>query len=133
VVGSADLFSPDAMSVLRAQAAVSPLVRGTRLQLHWHPREEFRFAASPDALLDPVLVRNVGRLSELGWLFELQVFADQMPAAAELVAACPDTTFVLVHVPMLVDAWRDALSSRSAEEQQWIFADNARRVYGLSA
>jgi predicted TIM-barrel fold metal-dependent hydrolase len=36
-------------------------------------------------------------------------------------------------MPPLVDAWRDALSSRSAEEQQWIFADNARRVYGLSA
>jgi len=36
-------------------------------------------------------------------------------------------------MPPLVDAWRDALSSRSPEEQQWIFADNARRVYGLSA
>jgi len=36
-------------------------------------------------------------------------------------------------MPPLVDAWRDALSSRSPEEQQLIFADNARRVYGLSA
>jgi predicted TIM-barrel fold metal-dependent hydrolase len=36
-------------------------------------------------------------------------------------------------MPPLVDAWRDAVSSQSPEEQHWIFADNARRVYGLSA
>jgi predicted TIM-barrel fold metal-dependent hydrolase len=210
VVGSADLFSPDAMDTLRAQAAITPLVRGTRLQLHWHPRPEFRFAAAPDSLLDPVLARNVAALAELGWPFELQVFADQMPAAAQLVAACPDTTFVLVHagmlvdagdaeevsrwlagmralaehpnvvvkltgqgtfvhrvdagligfvaervvelfgtrramfgsnfpveklwttMPPLVDAWRVALSALPPEEQRWIFADNARRVYGLT-
>ncbi|MBO0851045.1 MAG: amidohydrolase family protein, partial [Pseudonocardia sp.] len=154
--------------------------------------------------------RNVAALAELGWPFELQVFADQMSAAARLVAACPDTTFVLVHagmlvdagdaeevsrwlagmrglaehpnvvvkltgqgtfvhrvdagligfvadrvvelfgarramfgsnfpveklwttMPALVDAWRAALSTLPAEEQRWIFADNARRVYGLT-
>src|SRR5690606_25015620 len=34
IVGSADLFSPDAFETLAAQAELSPLMRGTRLQLH---------------------------------------------------------------------------------------------------
>jgi predicted TIM-barrel fold metal-dependent hydrolase len=208
VVGSADLFSPDAVHTMREQAAVSPLVRGTRLQLHWHERPEFRFASAPDRMSDPVLRANIAALDELGWLFELQVFPGQMAHAVHLVSAFPETTFVLVHAGMLigrdeptvtgwragmralaehpnvvvkltgqgtfvhrvdpslislvadqvlesfgprralfgtnfpiekiwtpmadlVDAWRTALSGLSQEEQSWVFAENARRVYRL--
>jgi predicted TIM-barrel fold metal-dependent hydrolase len=100
VVGSADLFSPNAVDVMKQQAAL-PIVRGTRLQLHWHEREEFRFASAPDTMKDPVFRRNLGAIEDLGWLFELQVFAGQMADAAELVAAFPGITFVLVHAGML--------------------------------
>jgi predicted TIM-barrel fold metal-dependent hydrolase len=113
VVGSADLFSPHAAETMREQAALSPLMRGTRLQLHWHEREEFRFASSPAAMLDPVFMQNMAGLHDLGWLFELQVFPEQMADAARLVSAFPETTFVLVHAGMLIDrdpqtvgAWR---------------------------
>jgi predicted TIM-barrel fold metal-dependent hydrolase len=101
VIGSADLFSPDASDVMRRQAALTPLVRGVRLQLHWHDRPEFRFASGPDRMNDPVFRRNIATLAELGWLFELQVFADQMLDAADFVADFPGTTFVLVHAGML--------------------------------
>ncbi|MBM2620780.1 amidohydrolase family protein [Actinoplanes sp. LDG1-06] len=103
VVGSADLFSPDAPEVMRAQQAISPLVVGTRLQLHWHERPEFRFADGPDRMKDPVFRANIAALGELGWLFELQVFAGQMHDAAALVAEHPGVTFVLVHAGMLTD------------------------------
>jgi predicted TIM-barrel fold metal-dependent hydrolase len=116
VIGSADLFSPDAVDVMKEQATL-PLVRGTRLQLHWHEREEFCFATGPDRMRDPVLRRNIASLEELDWVFELQVFPGQMPAAAELVAAIPDVTFVLVHAGMLTDRepstvneWRDGMA-----------------------
>ena len=33
---------------------------------------------------DPVIRRNVGRLADYGWSFDLQVFAPQMPDAADL-------------------------------------------------
>jgi predicted TIM-barrel fold metal-dependent hydrolase len=102
VVGTADLFSADAVHTMREQAAMPVPVRGTRLQLHWHEREEFRFAAAPDALNDPTLLRNLAALEDLGWLFELQVFPAQMFDAARLVAAFPRTTFVLVHAGMLL-------------------------------
>ncbi|GAA0234306.1 amidohydrolase family protein [Cryptosporangium japonicum] len=205
VIGAANLFEP-AARILRAQASLSPLLRGTRHQLHWHERPEFRFAARPDALLDPVLARNLAVVEELGWLFELQVFPAQMADAATLVAAFPGLTFVLVHagmlipgedeawragmsrlaeqpnvvvkltgqgtfvhrvdpgllrlvtdtvlelfgperamfgtnfpieklwttMPTLVDAWRAALAGLPAEQQRWIFAENARRVYRLT-
>ncbi|MBL7253181.1 amidohydrolase family protein [Paractinoplanes lichenicola] len=103
VVGCVDLFAEDAPEVMREQQAVSPLVVGTRLQLHWHERPEFRFADGPDRMKDPVFRRNIAALSELGWLFELQVFAGQMHDAAALVTEHPDVTFVLVHAGMLTD------------------------------
>ena len=89
VVGSADLFDEGAADVMRRQAALTPLVRGTRLQLHWHERPEFRFASAPDRMKDPVFRRNIAALADLGWLFELQVFADQMADAAALVGGLP--------------------------------------------
>jgi predicted TIM-barrel fold metal-dependent hydrolase len=103
IVGCADLFSPDAVEVMRTQRRISPLVVGTRLQLHWHERPEFRFADAPDRMKDPVFRGNIAALRDLGWLFELQVFAGQMTDAAALVAEHPDVRFVLVHAGMLVD------------------------------
>ncbi|WP_329429184.1 amidohydrolase family protein [Streptosporangium sp. NBC_01495] len=103
VVGSADLFDEGAAEVMRRQAALTPLMRGTRLQLHWHERPEFRFASAPDRMKDPVFRRNIASLADLGWLFELQVFAGQMADAASFVDDFPDVTFVLVHAGMLDD------------------------------
>jgi predicted TIM-barrel fold metal-dependent hydrolase len=78
-------------------------MRGIRQQLHWHENQMYRFASSPDLPSDPTLQRNVARLAEHGWCFELQVFAPQMAAAAALAAACPDVTFILQHAGMLED------------------------------
>ena len=80
-----------------------PLLRGVRMQLHWHENEMYRFASRPDLALDPVLQRNVAWLADYGLAFDLQVFAGQIAGAAELVAACPDVTFVLQHAGMLED------------------------------
>jgi predicted TIM-barrel fold metal-dependent hydrolase len=112
IVGSADLFDPGAGAVLAAQAAASPLMRGTRLQLHWHANEQYRFASAPDRMHDPVFRANLARLAELGWVFELQVFAAQMEDAATLAGDFPDVTFVLVHAGMPegdLGAWRAGL------------------------
>ncbi|MEV0821635.1 amidohydrolase family protein [Nonomuraea rubra] len=102
VVGAADLFDDSAPETMRRQAALTPLVRGTRQQLHWHERPEFRYATAPDSMKDPVFRKNLGVLADLGWLFELQVFPEQLPDAIDLVAAFPGVTFVLVHAGMLI-------------------------------
>lgn len=101
IIGSADLFSDEGAEVMRSQASITPLMRGTRLQLHWHQHPDFRFASASDSMNDPVFRHNIAGLADLGWLFELQVFAPQMADAAAFVAAFPETTFVLVHAGML--------------------------------
>ena len=52
-----------------------PLMRGARMQLHWHENPLYRFAAKPDLAVDPTIQRNVARLADYGWSFDLQVFA----------------------------------------------------------
>jgi predicted TIM-barrel fold metal-dependent hydrolase len=111
IVGSADLFSEDAIETLQAQKDASPLMRGTRLQLHWHEHEAFRFAGGPERGQDPVFNENISKLPGLGFVFELQVFPNQLASATRLVGDHPDVTFVLIHAGMPIDGepWRDAL------------------------
>jgi predicted TIM-barrel fold metal-dependent hydrolase len=111
IVGSADLFDPRAEETFDAQIAASPLMRGCRLQLHWHEHEAFRFAKAADAMLDPVLGENLERIAERGWVFELQAFPNQLPYVRELVGNHPDVTFVLIHAGMPIEGepWREFL------------------------
>ena len=102
IVAHADLLAEDIRPALDALAK-EPSMRGVRMQLHWHENPLYRFASGPDLARDPVLQRNVARLADHGWSFDLQVFAGQMAGAAELAAACPKVTFVLQHAGMLED------------------------------
>jgi predicted TIM-barrel fold metal-dependent hydrolase len=121
IVGTADMFDPRARETLARQREASPLLRGTRIQLHWHPDPGRSYAASPDRLLDPTFARNVAELGALGLLFELQLFPPQIADAATLIARTPQTTFVLVHAGMLesgapehVSPWRAGLERLAA-------------------
>jgi len=98
-----------------------PLLRGVRMQLHWHENPLYRFAARADLCNDPGIRRNVAHLADYDLSFDLQVFAPQMADAAGLAAACPDVTFVLQHAGMLEDlspagraAWRGGMSHLAA-------------------
>ena len=115
IVAYAD-FSVDDVRPQLDRLARYPLVRGARMQLHWHENPLYRFAARPDLCTDPVIRRNIGRLADYGWSFDLQVFAPQMIDAAGLAEACPDVTFILQHAGMLEDlspegrsAWRTGM------------------------
>lgn len=102
IVGYADVTVTDVRPALDRLARY-PRVRGIRQQFHWHEKPLYRFAADPDLCRSPVVQKNVARLAEYGWAFDLQVFASQMAGAAELARACPDVTFVLQHAGMLED------------------------------
>ncbi len=117
IVAYADMLAPDVRPQLDRLARY-PLVRGVRMQLHWHERELYRFAARPDLCLDPVLQRNVARLADYGWAFDLQVFTGQMESAGVLADTSPGVTFVLQHAGMLEDtseagmkAWREGMTA----------------------
>lgn len=120
IVGYADMTVEDARPALD-RLALHPRMRGIRQQFHWHENAQYRFAAHADLCRDPKVQRNVARLADYGWAFDLQVFASQMAGAAELARACPDVTFVLQHAGMLEDlsdqgraAWRDGMALLAA-------------------
>jgi predicted TIM-barrel fold metal-dependent hydrolase len=120
LVAYADLTVDDVRPQLDRLKRYS-LLRGVRMQLHWHENPLYRFAARADLCNDPVIRRNVGHLADYGLSFDLQVFAPQMQDAAGLATACPDVTFVLQHAGMLEDtspagraAWRAAMARLAA-------------------
>ncbi|MGH6989744.1 MAG: amidohydrolase family protein [Stellaceae bacterium] len=112
IVGYADLAAPDIAALLDAEQR-HPALRGIRQQLHWHAEEQYRLAARPDLAADPQWRRGFAELAPRGLLFELQLFAPQMPAGAALARAFPETIIVLEHAGMPADtspagqaAWR---------------------------
>jgi predicted TIM-barrel fold metal-dependent hydrolase len=121
IVGYVDLLAEDCAPALDAAMQASPLLRGMRMQLHWHENTLYRFAPRPDLCDDLKLRKNLARLAERELLFELQVFAPQMQGAARLARSLPELQFVLLHAGMLEDTsakglaeWRagmDALAS----------------------
>lgn len=122
IVAWADFTQPDVRADLDRLAAI-PQIRGVRQQFHWHENPLYRFAPTPDLPLKPQVQRNIARLADYGWCFELQVFASQMPAATELARHCPAVTFVLQHAGMPEDlstegrrVWLDGLTRLATEE-----------------
>jgi len=121
IVAYADFSAKDVRPQLDRLARHS-LVRGARMQLHWHENPMYRFAARADLCDDPVIQRNVGYLADYGWSFDLQLFAPQMESAARLARACPRVTFVLQHAGMPEDLstegrarWRGGMAKLAAE------------------
>ena len=115
IVGYADFLAADVRPQLD-RLTKYPGVRGLRMQLQWHSNPQYQFAAAPDLARDPTLQRNVARLTDYGWSFDLQVFAGQMPGAAELADSAPKVTFILQHAGMIEDLspegwaeWRTAM------------------------
>jgi len=120
IVGYADLRNPNVADVLEAQCQY-PLLRGIRMQLHWHENELYRFADGPAVMNDPALHRNVGLLAERGLVFELQIFTAQMEDGAAFAEAFPDVPMVLTHCGMPEDltpegwrAWREGMRRLAA-------------------
>jgi predicted TIM-barrel fold metal-dependent hydrolase len=120
IVSFAD-FTADDIRPQLDRLARYPLVRGVRMQLHWHENPLYRFASRPDLCADSVIRRNVARLADYGFSFDLQVFALQMAGAAGLAEACPGVTFVLQHAGMLEDlspqgrsTWRAGMTRLAA-------------------
>ncbi|HTN97325.1 MAG TPA: amidohydrolase family protein [Nordella sp.] len=117
IVGYADLMAADVRPELDRLKAYR-LLRGIRMQLHWHDNPQYRFAARPDLMREPIFRRNMSRLADYGLSFDLQVFSDQMADAAELAADFPATTFILQHAGMLEDlssegwsSWREGMAT----------------------
>src|SRR5262249_25841266 len=120
IVAYADMDTGDVRPQLDRLARYR-LLRGVRMQLHWHDNPLYRFATRPHLCADPRIRANIARLSDYGFSFDLQVFTAQMEGAAVLAENCPAVTFVLQHAGMLEDgspagreAWRAGMGRLAA-------------------
>jgi predicted TIM-barrel fold metal-dependent hydrolase len=115
IVGYADFLAADVRPQLDRLTKYRGL-RGLRMQLQWHENPQYRFAAEPDLARNQTLQRNVARLADYGWTFDLQVFAGQMEGAIALAQSATKVTLILQHAGMLEDLsdagrdhWRTAM------------------------
>lgn len=92
VVGWVDLQAEDVADVVAAlqDRPDGPYLRGIRHPVLVEP--------DPDWLRRPAVHRGIAAVGHAGLCFDVVVPSDLLPAAADAVAACPDTTFVLDHL-----------------------------------
>jgi L-fuconolactonase len=73
IVGFADMTVDDVRPQLDRLKRY-PLLRGVRMQLHWHETPEFQFAPSAGQVVDSKVRENIGHLKDYGLSFDLQLF-----------------------------------------------------------
>jgi L-fuconolactonase len=113
IVGYADMSVDDVRPQLD-KLSRHPLLRGVRMQLHWHETPEYRFASNARQVVDPAVRKNVARLKDYGLSFDLQLFPQQMRDGADLVEENPETDFILTHTGMLTGQSQQTLEEWKA-------------------
>ena len=104
-----------------------PLLRGVRMQLHWHENPQYRFAAQPDLARDRDVAAATSRGSPTTAGASIcRSLPARWPGAADSPTACPKVTFVLQHAGMLEDLSPDGLGSMARRHAA------ARRAAGTS-
>lgn len=102
ITAFANLSAPDVANVLDRELA-NGNTRAIRQQLHWHEKSLDRFSPKPDVMNDAAWRRGLEAVQRQGLMFELQVFASQMPDAVKLARDFSELTSILLHVGMLED------------------------------
>ncbi|UVK35512.1 amidohydrolase family protein (plasmid) [Mesorhizobium sp. AR10] len=80
---------PNEMAAKLERLASHPLVRGIRFLSRYAPRPEF--------LLEKPIRELMEKLSSLGLICEIGVWAQELPIVAQLARNCPETIFILNH------------------------------------
>lgn len=116
IIARADLWRENAPAIVAEQAA-SPLVRGIRMLLTWHPEPKLRRAARNDFIEDATWLRGMAAIADHGLSFDLQIFWQQMASALTVVKRFQSVRFIITHLGLPVDGgvtaltrWRDGLS-----------------------
>lgn len=108
IIPFAPLEDGDAARPTLGRLAADPLVKGVRRLLQAEPDPEFCLRAG--------FVRGVQALAEYHLHFEICIFHFQMAGVIQLVAQCPNVSFMLDHIGKpgirdgLLDPWRRHLA-----------------------
>jgi predicted TIM-barrel fold metal-dependent hydrolase len=108
-IAAVQLESPSLADVL-ARYRDLPVVQAVRQPLYWAADPVRRLGARGDFLSDPAWLRGFEQVAATGLVWDLLVYDEQLPAAHDLVASFPGTTFVLEAVGWPVDLSADGFS-----------------------
>ncbi|MGW4332769.1 amidohydrolase family protein [Rhodococcus koreensis] len=100
----------DGLADVLARYRDLPVVQAVRQPLYWADDPVKRLGARGDYLSDPAWLRGFEKVADAGFVWDLLVYDEQLPDAHELIAAFPDTTFVLEAVGWPVDLTADGFS-----------------------
>jgi predicted TIM-barrel fold metal-dependent hydrolase len=116
IVAYCDVESPDLERMLDAQQR-SPRLRGVRQRLNFDAASSRHIARSGDVMASQAFRDGLRRLAKRNLVFNLSIFAPQLPLAARLAAAVPECAIVLEHLGWPIaadaasfDAWRNGLA-----------------------
>jgi predicted TIM-barrel fold metal-dependent hydrolase len=112
-VARVPLAHDNALKLIEAQAAF-PRVVGVRDILSWSENTARRFAARGDLMRDRAWRAGLSALARHDLVFDLMVYASQLPEAARLLGDYPNQLFVLNHCGSPID--RDAEGMRRWSE-----------------
>jgi len=99
ILGSADPAAPGFADLLDAHQSASPLFRGIRTMVAYHPDPDVRtFTHDPNALTAPAFLDGFGELARRGLVFEAWVYSHQLPQVTALAKRYPEVTLVLNHL-----------------------------------
>jgi predicted TIM-barrel fold metal-dependent hydrolase len=101
IVAHADFTRADVEDILANHCELRN-VRGIRQILNYHENPRFSYTRR-NMLEDAVWRRNFSRLSQFGLSFDLQIYYQQMPAAADLAGGNQDIQLILNHAGMPVE------------------------------
>jgi predicted TIM-barrel fold metal-dependent hydrolase len=120
IVAYCDIENPRLDHVLDAQQR-SPRLRGVRQRLNYDAPSGRHIARSGDVMESKTFREGLRSVGERNLVFNLSIFAPQLPMAAELAAAVPECTIVLEHLgwpidtgPRSFDAWREGMTQLAA-------------------
>jgi L-fuconolactonase len=117
IVANASLEQGDGVTAHLEALAHLQLVRGVRRLLQGESDARY--------CLRPSFVEGVKRLSRYHFSFDICIKHPQLPAAVELVRACPEVTFVLDHIAKpdikfgTLDPWRADLKRMAELPNVW--------------
>ncbi|MGW4123893.1 amidohydrolase family protein [Nocardia sp. NPDC004711] len=99
IMGAGDPTAAEFAELLDAHRAASPLFRGIRARVEYHPDPDVRATCkTPGLLTSPAFLEGFGALADRELAFEAWVYSGQLPEVAALAERYPGTTIVLNHL-----------------------------------
>ncbi len=135
-IAAVDLTSTGLADTL-ARYADLPVVRAVRQPLYWSDNPLTRLGARPDFLSDPAWLRGFERVAAAGLVWDLLVYAEQLPQATQLLESFPEVTIVLEGAGWPLDRspagfqhWRDQLAAVSAYPNVFLKLQGIALIFG---